>query len=87
MSGREEHDRLFPPWRGDETSDMFLLRALREHRQSHLDWVEHMKACIGCSECRALSNVVGELEYQEAAVARYDEMIEAVRRLYARAIS
>ena len=75
-ASRQEHDKYFPPRGARETATVFLYRALREHRQSHVDWQQWCMEHPGDTVSDGT-----DADYQQRAVERYDEMLAAQEEL------
>jgi hypothetical protein len=77
-AAQAEHDRLFPPRREDESAKDFLVRALSEHSNSHMDWVNYYKKH---PETQRTLDDGHTKEYQERCVWRYNQIFAALNEL------
>lgn len=75
-ASKQEHDKWYPPRRENESAADFLYRALWEHRASHTDW---QKWCTDHPEEKVSDGT--DADYQQRAVERYDEMLNALREI------
>jgi len=72
----KEYEYKLRPREINEPAKEFVLRILKAHRQTHQEWIDWIEEGYTFNK-----QAIGSKEYQQAAVDRYNQMIQVIEEI------